>query len=143
MIFNFFRNRKKTSRFSEPDRKVWEYSSDYWYYNKTNITKSSNIIKVSIYNVGTDDERKQWTEFFRDSDIEKSKKYRHYDHRIMLGKIDCKKRLIKIEEVTDYDDNGEILQYKKIPDIIGWEDIEPNSIMGLLYNNICLTPIKR
>lgn len=155
MIFNFFRNRKKTSKvargiemknsssnfFSHPDSDVWQYSSDYWYYNKKNITKSSNIITAWVYHMGTDDERKSLIETFRKSDLETSIRYQHFDHRILLIQFDCKNNLMNITEIIDYDGNGNVLNHKKIPENILLQNIEPNSVMEILYKRICFSLI--
>ena len=47
------------------DKKVWEYLGNNIYYNKTNITKSSNIMSVWTYRIIPDDEKKEMVQFIR------------------------------------------------------------------------------
>lgn len=128
--------------FSEPDSKVWESFQPRFYYNKTNITKSSDIISVWIYVIINDDVLRD----IRNGKIKKnnlnmSRKYQYYDHIVCLYKIDCKNKLIKIEEFTDYDDQGNILDQQKNNNS-NWTSIIPNGEMEDLYSKLCLTPNK-
>jgi hypothetical protein len=129
--------------FSEqPDPKVWEYLSDNFYYNKTNLIKSSDTISVWTYRTITDDERKYLIEHFRKSDLEKSKKYQSLDHQTMLLEIDCRKKLSKIEKLVNYNDKKNIL-YEETYKNSEWTDIIPESKLDETYKKICLTPEKQ
>jgi hypothetical protein len=124
-----------------PDPKVWEYFSDNQYYNKKNITKSSNIISVWTYKIVTDDERKYVIEIVKEYDLEKSIKYQHYEYNLSLRKIDCKKRLTNSEETIFYDNNGKVLNQITYENT-KWESIPPQSIIEELYDKVCVTPKK-
>jgi hypothetical protein len=118
--------------------KSWEYLSDNVYYNKRNITKSSNFISVWTYNIVTDDFREQKIEAIKINDFEKSRKYQYYDHNVVLSEINCRKRLIRTKMYIDYDDNGEVLTsytYKKRE----WKDIIPGTPGEKLYQKLCMT----
>ena len=96
-----------------PDRNVWEpfgkTKTGDNYYNKTNITKSSNIVSVSTCKIVTDDCRKQTIEAVKKYDLEKSIKYQNYHQEIVLWNIDCKNRRSRVKEVIHYDDKGNVL----------------------------------
>jgi hypothetical protein len=117
--------------------KSWEYLSDNVYYNKRNITKSSNMISVWTYNIVTDDFREQKIEAIKKNDSERSRKYQYYDHNVVLSEMNCRKRLIRTKMYVDYDDNGEVLYsytYKKRE----WKDIIPGSPGEKLYQKLCM-----
>jgi hypothetical protein len=118
--------------------KSWEYLSDNVYYNKRNITKSSNMISVWTYNIVTDDFREQKIEAIKKNDLEKSRKYQYYDHNVVLSEMNCRKRLIRTKMYIDYDDNGEVLTsytYKKCE----WKDIIPGTPGEKLYQKLCMS----
>jgi len=118
--------------------KSWEYLSDNVYYNKRNITKSSNMISVWTYNIVTDDFREEKIEAIKKNDSEKSRKYQYYDHNVVLSEINCRKRLIRTKMYIDYDDNGEVLTsytYKKRE----WKNIIPGTPGEKLYQKLCMT----
>jgi hypothetical protein len=118
--------------------KSWEFLSDNIYYNKRNITKSSNMISVWTYNIVTDDFREQKIEAIKKNDLEKSRKYQYYDHNVVLSEMNCRKRLIRTKMYIDYDDNGEVLTsytYKKRE----WKDIISGTPGEKLYQKLCMT----
>lgn len=112
---------------SIPDGKVWELlgrtKSGDNYYNKTIITKSSNIISVSTYKIVADDFRQRAIEEVKKYNLEKSIKYQYYEHDVRVDEIDCKNRLYRVIKLTHYDDKGNVLdgyalnneQWKSIP----------------------------
>jgi hypothetical protein len=120
-----------------PDSKIWEYFGDNWYYNKNNITKSSNIIKVWTYKIVTNDIRNKMIELRKKYNVEESKKYQHYDHYISLEIFDCKNKLRKRKDSVDYDDAGNVLDHSKYKNR-EWKNVVPESVMGKLYDKICL-----
>lgn len=124
---------------NRPDRKSWEHLSDDFYYNKKKLIKSSHTLSVWTYRKITADEKNFLTEYFRESDIEKSNKYQTLDHQIMLLKIDCKKRLSKIQQLVNYDDKGTVL-YEETYKNSDWKNISPNSKLEETYKKICVTP---
>jgi hypothetical protein len=129
--------------FSEqPDPKEWEHLSDNFYYNKTNLIKSSDTISVWTYRTIADDERKYLIEYFRESDLEKSKKYQNLDHQTMLLNIDCRKKLSKIEKLVNYDYKENVL-YEETYKNSEWKSIIPESKLDETYNKICVTPEKK
>jgi len=83
--------------FSELDSKVWELYGLNSYYNKTNITKSSNIISVWMYTIITDDKRDRYIEGLKKIDLKESIKYQNYDHEIRLTDINCKNGQYRIK----------------------------------------------
>lgn len=121
-----------------PDNKVWEHLSDNFYYNKTKLTKSSNNISIWTYRIITDDERQYWTEYFRESDLQKSIKYKTLDHQVMFLKFDCKKKLSKIEKLVNYDNKENVL-YEETHKDAEWTSIIPNSKLEETYKIICVT----
>lgn len=126
--------------FSEqPDPKVWEHLSDNFYYNKTNLIKSSDTISVWTYRIIAEDERKYLIEHFRESDLKKSKKYQNLDHQATLLDIDCRKKLSKIEKLVNYDGKGNVL-YEETYKNSEWASIMPESKLEETYNKICATP---
>ena len=124
---------------AQPDSKEWESFDKGWYYNKKNVTKSSNIITVWTYSIVTDDVRKKRIDSLNQQ--EESKKYRHFDHFTLLNKFDCQKRMTKLEEVIDYDDNGKVLS-RIINKDSQWGYIVPQSTTQTLYEKLCVTPMK-
>jgi len=133
--------------FSEqPDSKVWEgFGKDslggVYYYNKTNITKSSNIISVWTYTIESNDSKRKMVERWKNIDLEKSVKYQHYDHTIFGDEFDCKKKLTRRKEYIWYDDKGNVLdKYKN--ENSNWKNIIPESPLEILYDKVCVTPKK-
>jgi len=122
-----------------PDSKSWEPLNDNFYYNKTNMIKSSNTISVWTYRMITADERNFLTDYFRESDLKKSIKYQALDHQTMLLKIDCKKRLSKIQKLVNYDDQENVL-YEETFRNSEWKSIIPGSNLEGTYKKICATP---
>ena len=133
---------KEQSSFSgkKPDSRVWEYLEDSiggsWYYNKTNITKSSNIVSVWTYNIVTSDDRIRMVRI-----LEKSKKYKNYDHIVLLNDIDCTNKLVRIKEFKEYDDKENILNHH-INKNGGWTKIPEDSEVESLYKKVCITQKK-
>ncbi|MGP8154642.1 MAG: surface-adhesin E family protein [Smithella sp.] len=125
-----------------PDSKVWKYFSDNIYYNKTNITKSSDIIFVSTYNIIRDDFRKHKIEEIKKNDLEKSIKYQHYDHKVVWSEINCKKRLTRTKKYIDYDDNGKVL-YSYTYKSREWKKNVPESIGENLHEKFCMSTVSR
>jgi len=68
----------------QPDSNTWEYFDNNWYYNKTSISKSADIISVWVYRNVTNDKRKERIEIVKKYDLEKSKKYQNFDHYLVL-----------------------------------------------------------
>ncbi len=124
--------------FSEkPNPKIWkslEYNS---YYNIKIITTSSNTKLVWVYKIVTDDTRKKRIEEVKKYDLERSIKYKQYQHEAVLWEIDCKKRLWRLKDIIDFDNNEKVLdRYRH--DNSEWESIMPNSRGGLLHQKICV-----
>jgi hypothetical protein len=117
---------------AQPDSKVWESFDSDWYYNKTNMDKSSYIISVWLYKSVTNDIRKQKIEIIKKSDLDKSVKYQKFDHYLSLWEIDTKNKQKRLKESKDYDDKGNVLDSNVYKDR-EWTDIKPNSIFDKLY----------
>lgn len=131
--------------FSEPDSKEWDlFGKDsvggVYYYNKTNMTKSYNIISFRLYYIIPDDERKERIERMKKYDLKKSVEYQNYDHDISVVEIDCKNRMTKVKEFTEYDNQGNVLEHNVNKDS-KWKSILPGNIEEL-YKINCLTPKK-
>ena len=103
-----------------------------WYYNKTNIDKSSYIISVWLYKSVTNDIRKQKIEIIKKSDLDKSIKYQKFDHYLSLWEIDTKNKQKRLKESKDYDDKGNVLDSNAYKDR-EWTDIKSNSVFDKLY----------
>ncbi|MBN1383092.1 MAG: hypothetical protein JXA41_15615 [Deltaproteobacteria bacterium] len=128
--------------FSEPDSNIWEFLEENFYYNKTNVTKSSNIISIWTYGVVTDNFRNARIEAVKKEDIEKSEAYKSFDHFLGLCEIDCGKKQCRGTEFIDYDDQGNVLNHLKINNS-EWEIITPYSIFDTLYLKLCPTEKKQ
>ena len=130
---------------SKLDTKVWEKYGEtseggVFYYNKTNMIKSSNIISFRLYYIVPDDERKERIEREKKYDLKKSLEYQNYDHDISEIEIDCKNRLTKVKEFTEYDNQGNVLKHNINKDS-EWKRILPGSIEAF-YKINCVTPNK-
>ena len=129
-----------------PDSYVWELignnSFGIYYYNKTNITKSSDIISVWIYQTPTDDSKEGVIESVKKNNLEKSIKYKNYEHTMGLNEIDCKNRKVLQTNLIFYDDKNNILDNYTI-DNSKWTDIPPDTLFNILYNKICVTEKKQ
>jgi len=131
--------------FSEkPDSKVWEYygkQSDggVFYYNKMNIIKSSNIVSVWTYVVVGDDYRNKRFDIMKKCDLQKSEKFKNFDHEKAWVEIDCNKRLYNTKVLIDYDDKGNNF-HSVISDKVKWVNIKTRTPIGLLYEKVCVTP---
>jgi chemotaxis protein histidine kinase CheA len=123
---------------AQPDSKVWESFDNDWYYNKTNIDKSSYIISVWVYKSVTNDNRKEKIEIIKKSDLDKSIKYQKIDHYLSLWEIDTKNKQKRLKELKDYDDKGNVLESNVYKDR-EWKDIKPNSVFDKLYIKLGLT----
>ena len=132
--------------FSEqPGSKGWDlFGKDsgggVYYYNKTNMTKSSDIISFKLYYIVTDDERKERIERIKKYDLKKSIEYQNYDHDISVVEVDCKNRLTKVKEFTEYDHQENVLKHNINKDS-EWKSILPGS-REEFYKINCVTPNK-
>jgi hypothetical protein len=117
---------------AQPDSKVWESFDSDWYYNKTNMDKSSYIISVWVYKSVTNENRKEKIEIIKKSDLDKSIKYQKFDHYLSLWEIDTKNKQKRLKELKDYDDKGNVLDSNVYKDR-EWKDIKPNSVFDKLY----------
>ena len=121
----------------KPDPKIWKSFEDNWYYNKINITKSSNIRDVWIYHDMNSNEKKIYY---------LTGKYKNLDHDLGIWQFDCKNKLIIKKMVIDYDNKGNILDrsiYKHKNKERGWGSIgeKPESIITL-YQKVCVNQDK-
>ncbi|KUG23806.1 hypothetical protein ASZ90_006402 [hydrocarbon metagenome] len=128
---------------AKPDSTVWEY---YWknlYYNKKNITRSSNIVSVWSYQIVSDAGKKEMIdnvkEFYNQA---ASLKYQNYDHNLYLDEIDCKKKLTRLKEIKHCDDKGNVLNSHKFSNNKEWKSIPRETILEVLYNKVCVKPDK-
>lgn len=122
----------------QPDPNVWELLSDNFYYNKTNLITSEDIVSVWTYRTIADEERKYLIEHFKESDVKKSTRYQNLDHQTMLLDMDCRKKLSKIEKLTNYDGKGNVL-YEETYQNSEWTTIVSESKLGSIYRRICVT----
>ena len=133
--------------FSEqPDSKEWnlfgkDSGGGVYYYDKTNMTKLSDIISLKLYYIVTDDERKERIERIKKYDLKKSVEYQNYDHDISVVEIDCKNRLTKVKEFTEYDHQGNVLRHNVNSDS-EWKSILPGS-REEFYKINCVNPNKQ
>jgi len=126
--------------FSEqPDSKVWTAFDKGQYYNKQMVSRQAGIVTFWTYTVVTEDVRKK--RLANVSKPEDAKKYRNYDHYMLLNQLDCQKKMIKLNEVVDYDNKGKVLN--RIANTNNqWGFIEPGSSTEKLFNAICGAPAK-
>jgi len=124
--------------FSErPDPDKWEQYGENAYYNKTNITKSSDIVSIWTYTTVTDDIKEKTIKIKKEEDLEKSVKYQNFDHIVMWSEIDCAYRVWRQDEIVFYDDKENVLDQQK--NIYSeWGNIIPDSLMERLYNKVCV-----
>lgn len=123
----------------QPDSKIWEPFAKDRYYNKKNITKTQNIITVWTYGTVADDIRKKRLANIKAP--EKSKKYQRFDHFTILNKVDCQKKVTKIEKVLEYDNRGQVLETIVNKDD-AWGMIEAGGEHEKLLNKVCNTTNK-
>lgn len=123
--------------FSEPPNpRRWVPLSHHYYYNKTMITKAPDILLVWTYKTVTDDFRLGRIEELKTYDPEKSIKYSDFHHETVLWEIDCKQRRIRLEEMIDFDSQGQILDRYRY-DNTGWQPIYPKTGGDTLYSKVC------
>ena len=117
--------------------KIWKSLEHNSYYNIKIITTSSNTKLVWVYKTVTDDTRKNRIEEVKKYDLERSIKYKQYHHEAVLWEIDCKKRLWRLKDIIDFDNNEKVLDRYRYNNS-EWESITPNSRGELLYQKICV-----
>ena len=117
--------------------KIWKSLEHNSYYNIKIITTSSNTKLVWVYKTVTDDTRKNRIEEVKKYDLERSIKYQQYHHEAVLWEIDCKKRLWRLKDIIDFDNNEKVLDRYRYNNS-EWESITPNSRGELLYQKICV-----
>jgi hypothetical protein len=130
---------------SIPDSKVWvRYGKTKMgenYYNKTNITRSSDVATVNVYRVVTDSCRKQMVEEVRKYNPKKSIKYHYYEHDVRVDEIDCRNQKWRVKELIHYDEKGKVLDhhtYENEP----WEKIKFVTDHHTLQKSICVAEEK-
>jgi len=124
--------------FSErPDPDKWEQYGENSYYNKTNITKSSDMVSVWTYTTVTDDIREKTIKIKKEEDLEKSVKYQNFDHIVMWSEIDCVYKVWRQDEIVFYDNKENVLDQQKNINS-EWGNIIPDSLMERLYNKVCV-----
>ncbi len=119
-----------------PNPKIWEPLQYHLFYNKKMITKSPGILLVWTYKTITDDARENRIEEVKKYNPEKSIKYKKYHHETVLWEINCANRLIRMEEIIDFDKNGKVLDRHQY-DHSEWASIIPKSGSERLYQNAC------
>jgi hypothetical protein len=126
--------------FSEkPNPKIWkplEYNS---YYNIKIITTSADSLLVWTYKTVMNDAREKRIEEVKKYDLERSIKYRQYHHEAVLWEIDCKKKLWRLKDIIDFDNDEKVLD-RYTYNNSEWESIIPKSMMDALYQKVCVTP---
>jgi len=121
----------------QPDPAKWEQYGENSYYNKTNITKSSDMVSVWTYTTVTDDIREKTIKIKKEEDLEKSVKYQNFDHIVMWSDIDCAYKVWRQDEIVFYDDKENVLDQQKNINS-EWGNIIPDSLMERLYNKVCV-----
>lgn len=125
----------------QPNPKIWEPLEYNSYYNKKIITKSPDIRLVWTYKTITDDRREKSIEEVKQYDLENSVKYRNYHHETILWNIDCRNKMIMMEEFIDFDRHGKVLDRYRYSHS-QWDRIIPNSKGEQLYRNVCISQKK-
>jgi hypothetical protein len=132
-----------------PDPKVWEYlvtdsKGHVWYYNKTNINRSSDSITVWTYTTVTDQDRKDAIDMAKEyEDYKMEMLHKQYSHDNTLYGIDCRNKRLKVIETIEFDDKGNVIDDYKYGNIISWIDINLKDIIfEKLFNTFCKTQEK-
>ena len=121
----------------QPNPKIWEPLQYNSFYNKKIITKSPGILLVWTYRTITDEARENRIEEVKKYAPEKSIKYKEYHHETVLWEMNCANRLIRMEEIIDFDKNGKVLDRHQY-DPREWVSIIPKSGGERLYQNVCV-----
>lgn len=122
---------------ARPNPKLWQPLENNSYYNIKIITKSPDIRLVWTYKTITDDDRKKRIEEVSKYNLEKSIAYQDYHHETILWNMDCKNRLIMMDEFIDFDKYGKVLdRYRYLNG--EWNRIVPCSKGDRLYQNVCV-----
>lgn len=127
----------KTDKSKTPDSRAWELLSDDFYLSKRKLTKSSDNLSVQTYRIIKDDEKNYLIDYFKESDFQKSVKYRNLDHQIIFLKFNCKKKSSKIEKLVNYDVQDNVL-YEETYDNAAWTDIVVSSKLEVAYQKACV-----
>ncbi|MBN1363276.1 MAG: hypothetical protein JW976_00575 [Syntrophaceae bacterium] len=131
----------------EPNPNVWEYyakrnDGGIFYYNKTNIVRTSHIVSVWTYVTPSNDYRKSQFDLYKKCDSEKAKKFKKLDHIRGWIDIDCNKKLYSTKALIDYDDKENVFNLVSANDN-KWLNITPKTPILLLYEKVCVPPLKK
>jgi hypothetical protein len=101
------------------------------YYKKVSIEhKKKDMVQVWFKVVFSDEGKKDYINQMTD------KKWDKFSHILILQEIDCKKKMVQILSVTDYDTDGKVLETKS-PDKPEWDHIDTGSMGDNLRENVC------
>lgn len=123
----------------------WGFISDNFYYDKTKITKLSNIVSVWTYSFLTEDEREKIEIESKKRDSDTTLKSLLYNHKSVLYEINCKNETKKIKKITynSFDDNwNEKILEEYTKENSEWESISTKSVFNELYGKVCVTQKK-
>jgi len=136
VIFFFILSSSSVCLADQPDPKIWEPLQWNVFYNKKMITKSPGMLLVWTYKAITEEARGKRIEEVGKYDPEKSIPYKEYHHETVLWEMDCANRLIRTEEIIDFDKHGKVLDRHQY-DRPEWVNIIPKSGAKRLYQNAC------
>lgn len=121
----------------KPDSREWVLLSDDFYVSKTKPAKSSDNLSVRTYRMIKDSEKNYLIDYFRESDFQKSVRYRSLDHQVIFLKFDCRKKSSRIEKLINYDQHDNVLYEETYPNA-EWSDIISSSKMEEAYQKVCV-----
>jgi hypothetical protein len=121
----------------QPNPKIWKSLEHNSYYNIKIITTLSDTKLIWVYKTITDDARKKRIEEVKKYDLERSIKYKQYHHEAVLWEIDCRKKLWRLKDIIDFDNNEKVLDRYRYENS-EWGIIIPYSRGELLYKKICI-----
>ena len=140
----FTNSKVRRSKSQLPDFRVWKYYTTdivgyICFFNKTNISKTSNILSIWSYDILTDSAKKDLIEYIEKNKINMNKtNFSELDHTVKWVEIDCINKKIKRKEIINYDPNNNILNHQKIEND-DWSDISPYTSSEDIYKRFCVS----
>jgi|GEM_PF-5509196 len=113
----------------------WQFFSEsprgnYFYDASGMKTISKNVIRVLVKLDITPEECERWHARF-------GEKYRDFSHEEELKEINCSTKKARVISVTEYDENGEVIDRVHFGDTSGWDRIAPGTVNHALSKVVC------
>jgi hypothetical protein len=101
------------------------------YYKKVSIEhRTKDLVQVWFKVVFSDEGKKDYVDGMTE------RKWDKFSHILILQEIDCKKQMVQILSITDYDTDGKVLETKS-PDKPEWDNVIPGSMGDNLREKVC------